>query len=111
VPHHPPITTLETAPLSGRPRYCRLTDLPKLTGLWPSELADTSHAGRQRLIAKLERALRQERMRGLAGHWTYDLARHSQLVAAYRQELRAFTEESAPATGRTPPICHRPAPG
>lgn len=71
-------------------RYCRLTDLPRLANIWPAELNDTSFGGRQRLIAKLKRALRQERQRGLAGHWTYDLARHSQLLAAYREEERAL---------------------
>jgi hypothetical protein len=72
------------------PRYCRATDLPKLIGLWPAELADTSPQGRALLIGKLKRALRQERLRGLGGHWTYDLARHSQLVVAYRIECAAL---------------------
>ena len=78
-----------TVPASepDRQRYLRSRDLPKLIGLWPREIEDISFAGRARLIAKLKRALRDERRRGLAGHWTYDLARHSQLLAAYKIEL------------------------
>lgn len=63
--------------------------LAALLPLWPSEIDDTSPSGRARLIAMLERALRGERRRGLAGHWTYDLARHAQLLAAYRDEVDA----------------------
>jgi hypothetical protein len=78
-----------SAPLVRKtPRYCRATDLPKLVGLWPAEIADCSREGRKRLVAKLKRALRQERLRGLSGHWTYDLARHSQLLEAYRIEVQ-----------------------
>ena len=72
------------------PRYCRVTDLPKLVGVWPHELADTSVIGVSLLVAKLKRALRQERQRGLGGHWTYDLARHSQLLAACQYEIAAL---------------------
>ena len=43
------------------------------------------------LVAKLKRALRQERLRGISGHWTYDLARHSQLLAAYTFETQALS--------------------
>ena len=74
--------------LTAPPRlYRRSIDLPKLVALWPSEIADTSTAGRLRLIAKLRSALRAERRRGIAGHWTYDLARHQELLAAYRAEV------------------------
>jgi hypothetical protein len=55
--------------------------------LWPHELEDVSTAGRQNLLIKLRRALRAERRRGIAGHWTYDLARHCELLHLYRQEL------------------------
>jgi hypothetical protein len=58
----------------------------RLLPLWPHEVCDRSPAGRQRLIALLRRALRAERNRGLAGHWTYDLSRHAQLLAIYREE-------------------------
>lgn len=73
--------------VNGIGRYRRAVDLPKLIALWPHEIEDRSAAGRARLLAKLKAALRAERLRGLAGHWTYDLARHAQLLAAYRAEL------------------------
>lgn len=57
--------------------------------LWPDEILDDSLAGRLRLLAKLRRALRAERQRGVGGHWTYDLARHRGLLAAYRAEAEA----------------------
>jgi hypothetical protein len=40
-----------------------------------------------RILARLRKALRAERRRGLAGHWTYDLARHVELLRVYRLEL------------------------
>lgn len=69
--------------------YDRRSELPRILPVWPHEIADDSPDGRQRLIAKLERALRAERRRGVAGHWTYDLARHSALLCVYRLELAA----------------------
>jgi hypothetical protein len=42
-----------------------------------------------RLLARLRCALRRERQRGLSGHWTYDLARHAQLLRAYRADVAA----------------------
>jgi hypothetical protein len=56
----------------------------------PSELADRSSYGRAALIAKLVRTLAAERQRGLAGHWTYELARHRALLAVYHHEKAAF---------------------
>jgi hypothetical protein len=70
--------------------YVRSRDLPKLVALWPSEIASMSHADHARLLARLRRALRMERQRGLGGHWTYDLARHAQLLRAYRAETAAY---------------------
>ncbi|MGZ5914772.1 MAG: hypothetical protein ACXWJU_05530 [Hyphomicrobium sp.] len=69
--------------------YERARDLPKLLPLWELELATPSEAEHARLLARLRRALRAERLRGLSGHWTYDLARHAQLLRAYRAEVAA----------------------
>jgi hypothetical protein len=69
--------------------YERARDLPKLLPLWEWELATPSEAEHARLLARLRRALRAERLRGLSGHWTYDLARHAQLLRAYRAEVAA----------------------
>ena len=52
--------------------YERARDLPKLLPLWEWELASPSEAEHARLLARLRRALRAERLRGLSGHWTYE---------------------------------------
>lgn len=71
--------------------YRRDLHLPGLLALWPAELADDSHAGRQRIVARLHRALRAERTRGRAGHWTYDLNRHIALLGALRVETAGLS--------------------
>ena len=73
-----------------RPALDRRTALSRVLGLWPQELDDLSAAGRQSIVDRLRRALRAERRRGIAGHWTYDLARHVELLHLYRQELAAL---------------------
>ena len=62
-------------------------DLARLLPLWPHELDDMTTAGRDKRIALLRKSLRAERRRGLAGHWTYDLARHSALLRCYKREV------------------------
>ena len=69
--------------------YDRRVELPRILPLWPHELDDESAEGRRNIVRKLRRALRAERRRGIAGHWTYDLARHVELVRIYRLELTA----------------------
>lgn len=73
------------------PRHLR--SLPWLMATAPSELADRSFYGRSALIAKLARVLAAERRRGLAGHWTYELARHRELLAIYVREKAAFRRD------------------
>ncbi len=87
-------------------RYDRGRDLPGLLALWPWEIDDPSAEGRRRLLALLRRALRLERQRGIAGHWTYDLARHARLLAAYRSELVRSRTQPGPAGG---PVRRRPS--
>ena len=70
-------------------RYDRRTELARILPLWPHELEDQTLQGRRRVLAKLMSALRAERRRGVAGHWTYDLARHAELLRVYRLELAA----------------------
>jgi hypothetical protein len=50
------------------------------------------------VLYRLARALRGERARGRAGHWTYDLDRHFGLIEAYRAE-RAALEAGAESGG------------
>jgi hypothetical protein len=49
-------------------------------------------AGRRNVLARIARALRAERNRGRAGHWTYDLNRHIALAQAYAAERRRLRE-------------------
>jgi hypothetical protein len=67
--------------------YDRHRELPRILPLWPHELDDDSPQGRRLILAKLRRALRAERRRGISGHWTYDLSRHVELLRVYRAEL------------------------
>ena len=46
----------------------------------------TASASRRRL-AQLRKALREERRRGTAGHWSYDLNRHIALAEQHKAEL------------------------
>jgi hypothetical protein len=82
---------------AGAAAYVRARDLPKLIALWPHELADESPEGRRRVLVKLRRALRAERRRGLAGHWSYDLNRHLGLLSAFRGERALLEKAERPA--------------
>ena len=74
-----------------------------MLALWPHELEEESLSGRQTMLAKLRQALRAERRRGLSGHWTYDLARHVELLRVYREELAAVAGRAKDhATGEYP---------
>ena len=94
IPHRTPLLTTQlttqghapTAPIIDTLRRAQL--LP----LWPRELADKTLAGRGKRVALLRKALRAERQRGLAGHWTYDLARHWGLLRWYRIEVIELAE-------------------
>ncbi len=74
---------------AGKRAYVRARDLQRLLPLWPREIASMNAADHARLLAHLRKALRAERQRVLGGHWTYELARHAQLLRAYRAETAA----------------------
>lgn len=81
----------------GRPLgYHRAWDLPRILAVWPQELADLTLAGRERMLTRLKQALRAERQRGIAGHWTYDVSRHAQLITAFKSEAREVAEQRKP---------------
>lgn len=62
-----------------------LESLRRLIAVWPYDVASGDDpAAMDRLLRQLRKALRAERQRGIAGHWAYDLARHAELLAAYR---------------------------
>jgi hypothetical protein len=77
--------------------YVRSRDLPRLLPLWPSEIEDRTPAGGRHLLAKLRRALRCERRRARANHWSYDLNRHLGLLSAYKGELASLALEEPEA--------------
>lgn len=60
----------------------RLRTLARLIGTEPGYGEEAQRI----LVARLARALRGERRRGRAGHWTYDINRHIALMQAYRAE-------------------------
>ena len=77
-------------PADAASAYDRRRDLPRLLPLWPHEIEATSLGEHAQLLARMRRALRIERQRGRGGHWAYDLARHAQLLSAYRAEVAHF---------------------
>lgn len=98
-----------TATAAGLSEAERVREIARLLPLWPAEIADTSPGGRARLVAKLHQALKAERRRGQAGHWTYDLARHAALLAVWRRERAALAALGGPLASRRAPAV-RPAP-
>ena len=76
----------------GSRDYDRNRHLARLIPVGPDEMADRSPAVRRVILAKLSRALRAERNRGRAGHWTYDLNRHIALSQAYAAERREVSQ-------------------
>jgi hypothetical protein len=87
---------IEAITAAGIAHYVRQRHLPRVLPVGPDEIADDSIAGRRRIIARLARALRAERNRGRAGHWTYDLNRHIALRQAYLAERRWLNGGSPP---------------
>lgn len=75
---------------AGTHAYVRARDLPRLLPLWSREITSMNAADHALLLARLRKALRAERQRGLGGHWTYDLARQTLLLRAYRAETAAY---------------------
>ncbi len=80
--------SIEAVTAAGVEGYDRRRHLPRVLPIGPDEVSDESVAGRRRIVARLARALRAERNRGRAGHWTYDLNRHIALRQAYLAERR-----------------------
>ena len=94
-PCHRPTHPNGSSPHGSSPGGIR-RDTAALLPLWPHELEDGSLAGRQKRIAVLQRALRAERQRGIAGNWTYDLGRHWALLHWYRTETAELDELTRP---------------
>jgi hypothetical protein len=61
-----------------------------LLPLTPEEARRDTPERHHALLCLIRRALRRERARGLAGHWSYDLARHRLLLEAFRAEVADY---------------------
>jgi hypothetical protein len=85
---------------AGAILYDRRRDLARLIHLDPFKaLPDTAEAT-DAILVGLRRALRAERNRGRAGHWTYDLNRHIALRQAYAAEVAGTScAKTPPAVG------------
>ena len=94
---HRAVRSVAETVAAGVEPYDRTRHLPRLTPVEPDRLADGSAENRRRILAALARALRAERNRGRAGHWTYDLNRHIGLKQAYAAERRLLAEARKPA--------------
>jgi hypothetical protein len=71
---------------AGRETYDRGRMLVRLLPVGPDDILGHEPETTRRIVLKLARALRTERARGRAGHWTYDLNRHVGLVQALKAE-------------------------
>ena len=72
----------------GGEEYQRKRHLPRILPVAAEFLEAATEADRRALLARIARALRHERNRGRAGHWTYDPNRHIALAQAYAGERK-----------------------
>ncbi len=92
----------------GAELYDRQRHLTRVLPVGPDEIADESPAAHRRIVSRLARALRAERSRGRAGHWTYDLNRHVALMQAYTAERRLLGEAQTKSPGAALPAIDVP---
>ncbi|MEP0323510.1 MULTISPECIES: hypothetical protein [Hyphomicrobiales] len=88
---------------AGTETYDRMRHLPRLIPMTCDQIADDTMETRRAILARLARALRSERSRGRAGHWTYDLNRHIGLRQAFEAERQRLGERAMPARTHPPP--------
>jgi hypothetical protein len=80
-------------PVSARNSESSYRPAPEsILPVWPKDLSDRTRTGREKLIAIIERELRKERRRGIAGERAYDLARHAHLARLLREERDALAK-------------------
>jgi len=82
------------APRAGTSAYERGRSLPRLLPVTEGDLAPDDTGTARIIVTRLSRALRAERQRGRAGHWTYDLNRHIALAQALDAERRRLARLS-----------------
>jgi hypothetical protein len=78
--------TLDGVIDTGRQTYERGRMLVRLLPVGPDDIVGSEPETTRGIVLKLARALRTERARGRAGHWTYDLNRHMGLLQALKAE-------------------------
>ena len=83
---------------AGAILYDRRRDLARLIHLDPFKALPDTPETTDAILAGLRRALRAERNRGRAGHWTYDLNRHIALRQAYAAEASRISRWNRPTT-------------
>ncbi len=88
---------------AGIEPYDRGRHLPRLIPVTAAEVEDDTIERHRVIIARLARALRAERNRGRAGHWTYDLNRHIGLKQAFAAEKQRLGVRSAASKRHPPP--------
>ena len=75
--------------------YVRNNIIPRLLPMVEADLSGPEPATTRAILLKLAGALRSERARGRAGHWTYDLNRHIALNQAHAAEKAHLAEIAA----------------
>lgn len=65
-------------------------DAVQLLPLWPRDLGNRTAEGRKKLVAVIERELRKERQRGIAGSTAYNVSRHAKLARLLKDERRSL---------------------
>lgn len=80
----------------GAALYDRAVHLPRLVPIDPATARADAPSDTARVCQVLAKALRSERTRGRAGHWTYDLNRHIGLLQAFRAERARLARETMP---------------
>lgn len=71
----------------------RLTNLIRLLPIPAAEIRENTRTTAKKIMSRLRSALRQERKRGRAGHWTYDLNRHIALYQALNTEIQRIRQK------------------
>jgi hypothetical protein len=84
--------TIDGIVANGSETYERSRMLVRLLPVGPDEIAGHEPETTRRIVLKLARALRTERARGRAGHWTYDLNRHMGLLQALNAEQERLAQ-------------------
>lgn len=72
----------------GCAAYDRRKHLKQLLPIATAQIEDQTPETGKWITLRLAGALRQERKRGRAGHWAYNLNRHLALLQAYRGERK-----------------------